>query len=73
MLERSGTGHRLKQRRERQRRYKQRQRRGVVIWPVEVDGPRFTKLVALGYLRPNATDAREGGLAIAALLDNIET
>jgi hypothetical protein len=68
MLDRSD--HDLK--RLRQARYKARQRAGVVVWRIEVNEERFTKLVRLGYLRPNESDPRQGAKALERLIDGIE-
>jgi hypothetical protein len=44
------TGHRLKQRRERQARYRRRQRDGVIIPPVEVDPAILSFILKLRWL-----------------------
>jgi hypothetical protein len=70
MLDRAN--HKRLKARERQRTYKARLRAGVTVWRVEIDETRYTKLVRLGYLRGDVTDAREGGEAIGRLIDGID-
>jgi hypothetical protein len=72
MLDRSRADHRLKQQRERQKRYRARLKAGIVMVRIEIDERRFGVLTRLGYLHANATDPARSAKAIEALLDNIE-
>jgi hypothetical protein len=64
------SNHRIRQR-ERQKKFRRRQARGVVVWHIEMTEARVTKLVRLNYLRPDATGPRDGARAVEALLDGI--
>jgi hypothetical protein len=69
MLDR--TNHKMIRQRARQKRFRRRQARGVVVWSIEITASRFDNLVRLNYLRADATSRREGALAVEALLDGI--
>ncbi len=56
---------------ERQRRYRERQRWGVVVVPVELGQRHLDVLAERGLLGSNAADAAATGRAVTKLLDSL--
>jgi hypothetical protein len=64
--------HKRQQRRERQRRFRSRVKRGVTCALVELTARRLDVLFVLGHLNRDATNPRELGAAVERLLDAVE-